>query len=161
MESYREGFFVGCRSSRVGCLKSGTSLYDDSTLIGYPTYQKTSRPCPSTILASHSNSLATKAFIKSYELTSNRLAKKLHPPYPETNKSRTLSKHSGNAPVEKRWTNQVLPLKGLPITRIPACQSGSSAPRLGTSGKRMAKRHKYGTFFAWIGGVPGTWGRSQ
>ena len=47
-----------------------------------------------TILASLSNSLATKAFIiKSYELTNNRLAKKLHvyctkikipPPYPET-----------------------------------------------------------------------------
>ena len=89
-------------------------------------------------------------------MTSNRLAKNipclslqklpLPPPYPKNQNSRTLSKHSGNAPVEKRWTNQVLPLNGLPITRIPACQSGSSAPRLGTNGNRIAKRHKYGTY---------------
>lgn len=124
-----------------------------------------------TILASLSNYLATKAFIiKSYWTHQQApgkeapclLYKKQAPStFSWNQKRRALSKHSGNAPVAKRWTNQVLPLKGLPITRIPACQSGSSAPRLGTNGKRMAKRHKYGTYRAWMGGgAPGTWGRS-
>ena len=149
---------VGCWFSRGGCLKSGTGFIDDYTLIGYPPYQKISILCPSTILPywhHFENYLATKAFIiKSYWTHQQSpgkeapclLYKKQDPSTLSWNqKRRALSKHSGNAPVAKRWTNQVLPLKGLPITRIPACQSGSSAPSRGTNGKRMAKRHKYGT----------------
>ena len=88
---------VGCWFSRGGCLKSGRSLYDDYTLIGYPPYQKTSILCPSTILPYWHHFqfllLLRPSAQNHIELTNNRLAKKLQvyctkiklpPPSPET-----------------------------------------------------------------------------
>ena len=50
----------------------------------------------------------------------------------DISKSCTFSKQSGGRPWQKRFTSHVLPLKGVPMTSIEACQFGLNSKAPGT-----------------------------